>query len=122
MKELKINKSPGPDDLHPRLLFQLCIIIAKPLAKVYTLSLNSGLIPNDWKIANVTPLFKKSSKCECKNYRPVSLTSILCNILESIIKDSINEHLIKYDLIKIINMVLERENLVFQIYLSFIIT
>ena len=47
LKELKINKSPGPDDLHPRLLFELCSIIAKPLAKLYTLSLNSGLIPND---------------------------------------------------------------------------
>ena len=64
------------------------------------MSLNSGLIPNDWKIAHVTPLFKKGSKCECKNYRPVSLTSILCKILESIIKDSIHEHLIKYNLIK----------------------
>ena len=67
---------------------------------MYTLSLNSGLIPNDWKIANVTPLFKKVSKCECKNYKSVSLTSILCKILESIIKDSINEHLVKYYLIK----------------------
>ena len=77
LKELKINKSPGPDDLHPRLLFELCTIIAKPLAKLYTLSLNSGLIPNDWKIARVTPLFKKGSKSECKNHRPVSLTYIL---------------------------------------------
>ena len=100
LKELKTNKSPGPDDLHPKLLFELSKIISKPLAKLYTLSLNSGLIPNDWKLAHVTPLFKKGSKSECKNYRPVSLTSILCKILESIIKDSINEHLIKYSLIK----------------------
>ena len=64
LKELKINKSHGSDDLHPRFLFELCTIIAKPLAKLYILSLNSGLILNDWKIAHVTPLFKKSFK-EC---------------------------------------------------------
>ena len=58
LKELKINKSPGPDDLHPRLYN----IIAKTLAKLYTLSLNSRLIPNDWKITHVTPLFKKGFK------------------------------------------------------------
>ena len=62
LKELKVNKSPGPDDLHPILLFELCTIIAKPLTKMYILSLNSGSIPNDWKIAHVTPLFKKRFK------------------------------------------------------------
>ena len=39
------------------------------------------------KTANVTPLFKKGSKADVKNYRPVSLTSISCKILETIIKD-----------------------------------
>ena len=67
---------------------------------MYTLSLNYGLIQNDWKIALVTPLFREGSKSECKNYRPVSLASILCKILELIIKDSINEHLIKYNSVK----------------------
>ena len=47
LKELKINKSPGPDNLHPSLLFELSTIIAKPLAKLYMLSLNSVLIPSD---------------------------------------------------------------------------
>ena len=54
LKELEINKSPG--NLHPRLLFELCTIITKPLAKLYTLSLNSGLIPYDWKIAHVNAI------------------------------------------------------------------
>ena len=82
------------------MLFELCTTIAKPIAKLYTLSLNSVFIPNDWKIAHVIPVFKKSSKSEFKNYRLKSLTYILCKTLESIIKDSINEHLIKYNLIK----------------------
>ena len=66
LKELKINKSPDLDDLHPRLLFELCTIIAKPLAKLYTLSHNSGLIPNNWKIAHVTPLFKEVQRVNLK--------------------------------------------------------
>ena len=47
----------------------------------------------DWKRANVAPIFKKGKKCDVGNYRPVSLTSIVCKVMESIIKDSVTEHL-----------------------------
>lgn len=96
---LKINKSVGPDNIHPKLLLELKLTLAKPLAKLFQLSLNTGVVPEDWRIANVTPLFKKGSRCETKNYRPVSLTSIPCKILETIIKDNINKHLLKHNLI-----------------------
>ena len=56
-------------------------------------------IPEDWKIANVIPIFKKGDRDKCGNYRPVSLTSIVCKILESILRDRINNHLMKHDLI-----------------------
>ena len=85
---------------HAKLLFELRSILAKPLSKLFRLSLMSGIIPNDWRCANVTPLFKKGSKSDSKNYRPVSLTSIPCKIFESIIKDCIDVHLIKHNLIK----------------------
>ena len=59
------------------------------LAVIYNRSVSDSKIPHDWKIAKVTPIFKKGKKYDAGNYRPVSLTSHVCNILESIIKDSI---------------------------------
>lgn len=56
-------------------------------------SLETGVVPDDWKAANVTPIFKKGSKSEIGNYRPVSLTSQICKLLEMIIRDSLVEHL-----------------------------
>ena len=67
---------------------------------MFNLSIKTGIVPQDWKDANVAPLFKKGSKNKPENYRPVSLTSIVGKILESIIKDHIVEHLNKYSLIK----------------------
>ena len=56
-----------------------------------TASLNSGEFPLEWKQANITPIFKKGFRTQATNYRPVSLTSQIVKILESIVKDSINE-------------------------------
>ena len=100
MQNLKINKSSGPDGLHPKLLYKLQFLIASPLTKLFRLSLLAGIILDDWRITNFTPLFKKGSKEEAKNYRPVSLTSVVCKILETFIKDNIIEHLLKHNLIK----------------------
>ena len=55
-------------------------------------SLNEGNLPLDWKEANVTPIHKKGPKTSPRNYRPVSLTSIPCKILENLIKEQIQEH------------------------------
>ena len=61
--------------------------ISIPLARVFNLSLKEGVVPFEWKEANIIPLFKKGSKNESENYRPVSLTSVICNVLERLIKD-----------------------------------
>ena len=55
--------------------------------------MSEGCIPTDWKIANVTPIFKKGSKLKPDNYRPVSLTSVICKVMESLIRDDIMQHL-----------------------------
>ena len=80
-------------------MYELRTELSKPLSKLFQLSLDSGVVPQEWKEASVTPLFKKGKKDKPENYRPVSLTSILGKILESIIKDSIVEHLDKFKLI-----------------------
>ena len=58
------------------------------------------MVPKKWKDAGVTPLFEKGTKSDIQNHWPVSLTSVLCKILESIIKDAMLEHLNKFSLIK----------------------
>ena len=59
----------------------------------------SFILPNTWKEAFVTPIHKKGDRSSVRNYRPISLTSPIVKILESIIKDSIQEHLISNNLI-----------------------
>ena len=64
-----------------------------PLAIIYTRSLEEGIVPDDWRCANITPVYKKGSKSSAGNYRPVSLTCILCKVMESIVRDAIVKHL-----------------------------
>ena len=100
IKNLKENSAAGPDGIGPRFLKSTVKEIVKPLCKVFNLSLNTGKVPKDWKHARVTPIFKKGPKGDPGNYRPVSLTSVPCRILESIIKDDMMEHLKKNKLLK----------------------
>ena len=99
LKSLNTNKSCGPDDLHPRLLSELADIISEPLAIILNLSIATRAIPKEWKLANVVPVFKKGSKSLAENYRPISLTCVLCRVMESFLKDSIMEHLLKNNLL-----------------------
>ena len=89
LKRLKVDKSPGPDGLHPRILKEIAEEIVEALVVVFQESLEAGRIPEDWKVANVTPLFKKGGRQQMGNYRLASLTSVIGKILESIIKDEI---------------------------------
>jgi hypothetical protein len=74
-------------------------VIAHLLAIIYTRSLEEGVVLDDWMCANITPVFMKGSKSVVGNYRPVSLTCILCKVIESIVQDAIIEHLATNNLI-----------------------
>ncbi len=93
LRSLDQHKSSGPDELHPKILKILASFIAKPMAHLFNLSLASGQVPNDWRTATVCPIFKKGSREIPGNYRPVSFTSIVCKILEPILKQSSMHHL-----------------------------
>ena len=56
---------------------------------IYLRSFNDGDIPKEWKLANISPIFKKGKKSDAGNYRPVSLTSVRCNVMNTIIKESL---------------------------------
>ena len=73
--------------------------ISIPLARVFNLSLKEGVVPFEWKEANIIPLFKKGSRNKSENYRPVSLTSVICKLLERLIKDHMVDFLVKHKLL-----------------------
>uniref|UniRef100_A0A8C5N1B7 Reverse transcriptase domain-containing protein n=1 Tax=Leptobrachium leishanense TaxID=445787 RepID=A0A8C5N1B7_9ANUR len=83
----------GPDGIHPKLLKELSDVIAKPLTDLFNQSLLTGVVPEDWKLANVVPIHKKGSREESGNYRPVSLTSVVGKLMETMLKEMIVEHL-----------------------------
>ena len=56
---LNENKSQGPDGIHPMVLKNCAATVALPLSLPYSKSLGTGKVPKDWKLANITPLFKK---------------------------------------------------------------
>lgn len=98
LEKLNVNKSTGPDLLHPRVLKELKNSIVKPLTTIFTESINHGVLPDDWKIGDVKALFKKGSRENAGNYRPVSLTSIPCKLLEKLVRDKVVNYMNENDL------------------------
>jgi hypothetical protein len=93
LKKLKPNKTGGVDGLNSTFIIGVAEAIVEPLRIIYTKTLSSGVVPIDWKNANVTAIFKKGSKKNPENYRPVSLTSHACKCFERVLKDEIVNHL-----------------------------
>ena len=93
LSQIQENKSPGPDGIHPKILKEMANVLDNPLTILFNKSLKEGRLPNEWKCANVVSIFKKGSRLEAGNYRPISLTSIPCKIMESIIRDRLMKHL-----------------------------
>ena len=87
------HKAAGPDEIHARVLKELHEPLAPILGDLFQRSLDSGEVPEDWRQANVAPAFKKGDKNKASNYRPISLTSITCKLLEHIIASHTMKHL-----------------------------
>ena len=99
INNMKENKSPGVEWISPIILKETVNQISTPLAHVFNMSLQEGSVPLEWKEANIIPFLKKGSRNKSVNFRPVSLTSVICKLLETITRDHMMDFLIKHKFI-----------------------
>ena len=81
---IKTSKATKQNDVMPKVLKACAAALSPSLNKLFNLSITQGQIPAEWKDAVITPLYKKASRTDPKNYRPVSLTSIICKLLKKL--------------------------------------
>ena len=93
IRGLNPNKAVGPDLVHNKILIKAVDFIAEPLSRLFTRSVNEHIFPKSWKVAHVTPIFKKGEKDVCKNYRPVSLLSCVGKVMERCVQMHVFDYL-----------------------------
>ena len=93
LTSLNPTKTPGLDGIHPKALKEIAEIVAQPLTMIFKRSVSKGELPQNWLDAVISPIYKKGQKCMPENYRPVSLLSIICKILERIVTNQIIDHI-----------------------------
>ena len=98
LNNLNPNKSPGHDKWHPHFLRELADLICVPIAILFNKSLREGA-HKSWLKATITAIYKKGVRSEAGNYRPISITSVISKIMESIVRDAIVAHMVKNDLL-----------------------
>ena len=94
-KTCRLNgqKACGFDNIHPFVLKACASVFTKTVSMVFKDSVQSAIVPDAWKLANITPIFKKGSFLDPANYRPVLLTSVLSKELEKVIREAMTEHI-----------------------------
>ena len=89
-KEIKITKSSGLPQLSARILKDALLVLTLQLVYLFNLSLTTGIIPLNWKVASVTPIFKSGRRDCVNNYQPISLIPVPGKLLEKIVHTRIS--------------------------------
>ena len=99
LNNINYHKATGPDGIPARLLHEYASYIAPALTKIFQISVNTGTIPDEWRSASIVPVFKKGERHQASNYRPVSLTSITCKLLEHIVHSHVMDHYDRHNIL-----------------------
>ena len=76
LRKLNPHKATGPDAIPAHLLCEISAEVAPALTFVFHMSLDTGQIPGDWRMAYIVPVYKRRDKCSVNNYCPVCITSL----------------------------------------------
>ena len=98
-KTLRPGTAAGYDDIHMDVIKNNIDLISEPLAKVINLSITTGIVSSELKIARVIPLFKSGDQAFFVNYRPVSVLPVFSKFLEKVIYKRLYSYLLKYNLL-----------------------
>ena len=93
LRSLDSNKATGPDGIPARLLKETADVIAPSLCQLFNMSIHSGTVPEECKMANIVPVYKKGDKEYAENCRPISLLCITSKVLERCVLNNINSQL-----------------------------
>ena len=99
LKNSKHTFSSGPDDIPTIFWAKLAAVLALIISIIFSASYHFAILPDEWKSARIMPLFKKGDTSVVGNYWPTSLTSTLCKVMETIIRDNLLSHAISNNII-----------------------
>ena len=92
ISEIKLDSAPGPDGIPAILLKRCASSMSVPIHLLWSESMSTGIVPGFYKTGYVSPLFKKGSRCNAANYRPVTLTSHVVKVYERVVR----KHMVRY--------------------------
>ena len=99
LKDVNERKAAGLDKIPYKFLKIAAVIVAPSLTQIFNKIISTGIFPTDWKLAKVTPIFKKGKKDEMNNYRPIPVISVVAKIFEKLIFEQLYEYLNNNNLI-----------------------
>ena len=94
MLKLSKNKAIGLDGISRQLIKISAPVIVASITEIFNCSILTGIFPDEWKAARVTPVFKSGSPSDVNNYRPISIIPMIANIFEKIIYDQFYRYLL----------------------------